>query len=69
MDRGDWQAIVHGVADMGSQSSDTTEKAQQQYKHIKERQTLNKQSFTELKTTLGDSMIPINVLRRNKTQS
>ena len=27
MDRGDWQAIVHGVADMGSQSSDTTEKA------------------------------------------
>ena len=27
MERGAWQAIVHGVADMGSQSSDMTEKA------------------------------------------
>ena len=27
VERGAWQAIVHGVADMGSQSSDMTEKA------------------------------------------
>ena len=27
MERGAWKAIVHGVSDMGSQSSDMTEKA------------------------------------------